>query len=266
MRQIVKLVSATQLSEGPGASAPTLVFLHGFMGGPADYAPMIERLGRRYRCIGVELAGHGKTPLPDTSISLRQLARPLREDVLAPLGRPTLVGYSMGGRLALQCALDYPESVANLVLISTSPGIEDAAQRELRRAQDALRATRICQEFDAFLADWYRLPIFGGLRNTSGFEAMLARRKAQNPAAIARVITELSPGLQPSNWPRLDALRGDAPKTTWLVGADDPKYHQLGQKLAALDHQVRTAAHAAHALHIERPEWCAQQIEMLVES
>src|SRR5690554_87855 len=231
------------------------------MGGPADYAPMVARLGARFRCIAVELAGHGDVALPDAPLTLHSLARQLRDDILKPLKNPTLIGYSMGGRLALQCALDDPQSAAKLVLISTSPGIEDADTRSQRRAQDELRAARIHADFDAFLNDWYRLAIFGRLREDAGFTTMLARRRLQNPTAIARVIAELSPGLQPSNWRRLDALRADTPATLWLMGAEDTKYHALAERLAADGHALCVADRAAHALHLERPAWVAAQIE-----
>lgn len=259
----MKLLRAIQLAEGPGGDAPALVFVHGFMGGPADFMPMVARLDARFRCIAVELAGHGEVALPGAPLTLANLASQLRDEVLKPLKNPVLIGYSMGGRLALQCALDYPESVATLVLISASPGIEDGAARRERRAQDELRAERLCQDFDAFLQDWYRLAIFARLGATPGFAAMLARRRQQNPAALARVITELSPGLQPSNWQRLDVLRAGTPATLWLMGADDAKYHALGERLAADGHAVRVVPNAAHALHIERPDWMARQLKDL---
>ena len=260
----MKLLRAIQVAAGQGDDAPALVFVHGFMGGPADYMPMVARLGARFRCIAVELAGHGDVALPDAPLTLHNLARQLRDDILKPLKNPTLIGYSMGGRLALQCALDHPESLAKLVLISTSPGIEDPEERRARRAQDASRAGRILQDFDAFLEDWYRLGIFGNLGKHPQLPAMLARRRQQSPAAIARVIGELSPGEQPSNWQRLGALLGERPYTTWIVGADDPKYRRLGEELTAQGHTVRVAPNAAHALHIEAPDWLARQLEDVV--
>lgn len=262
----MKLINVSEMSEGPGRDGATLVFVHGFMGGPTDFGPIIDRLGARFRCVCVELAGHGDLGLPGHSLTLKGLADALCEDVLKPLPDPTLIGYSMGGRLALQCALDHPESLANLVLISTSPGIEDRQARRTRRAQDARRAERIRHEFSTFLDDWYRLTIFGNLRRSVGFEAMVARRSQQDPAAIARVITDLSPGCQPSNWPRLGALMTGAPSTTWLVGAEDPKYSRLGEVLAAQGHTVCVGADAAHALHIERPDWVAAQIDSIASA
>jgi 2-succinyl-6-hydroxy-2,4-cyclohexadiene-1-carboxylate synthase len=244
---------------GPGA-APTLVFLHGFMGCASDFDPLIARLKDHYRCIKVELPGHAGAALPPGTLSMPTLADRLREEVLNDLDQPTLVGYSMGGRLALQCALDHPNSVGKLILVSTSPGIEDPEERRVRREQDRLRAERIREDFEAFLRDWYRLPIFGELRESQGFAEMLARRRRQDPEAMARVIVELSPGAQPSNWARLGELLAARPRVLWLVGANDPKYRRLGEELGSRGHDVRQAPKAAHALHVEREEWLAEQI------
>ncbi len=247
--------------------APAVVFLHGFMGSAADFGPVVNklvgrpgnRLGERVRCVRVDLPGHGSAPPAATELSLPALATQLREQVLEPLGRPALVGYSMGGRLALQTALDHPQAVGELVLVSTSPGIADEAARAERRRADRERAARIRADYAAFLDAWYRLPIFGELHNTPGYVAMLDRRRQNDPESMARTIVELSPGRQPSNWNRLDALED----TTWLVGADDPKYAALGDELAAVGHRVIAAADAAHALHVERPDWLTDQIRAI---
>ncbi|MFP4599962.1 MAG: alpha/beta fold hydrolase [Persicimonas sp.] len=246
--------------------APAVVFLHGFMGSAADFAPvvskLVDRMGERLRCVRVDLPGHGSAPLAASTLSMPALATQLRGEVLAPLGRPALVGYSMGGRLALQTALDHPGAVGELVLVSTSPGITDEAARAERRRADRERAARIRADYDAFLDAWYRLPIFGELLEAPGHVAMLDRRRQNDPESMARTIVEFSPGRQPSNWGRLDALEA----ATWLVGADDPKYAALGDDLAAAGHRVIAAADAAHALHVERPDWLVDQIRSIYSS
>lgn len=236
--------------------ARPIVFLHGFMGSAADFSVIAEKLSDRFLCIGVDLPGHGSAALPDAELSMPELAESLRADVLEPLDRPALVGYSMGGRLALQTALDHPDTIEKLVLISTSPGLDDEDARRERRHKDRERAASIRADYDVFLDAWYRLPIFGALRHADRYPDMLERRRQNDPTAMARVICELSPGLQPSNWHKLDRLRD----TTWLVGADDPKYAALGRKLADAGHDVIQADNAAHALHVERPEWLSEQL------
>jgi 2-succinyl-6-hydroxy-2,4-cyclohexadiene-1-carboxylate synthase len=241
------------------------------MGDAADFDAVTAHLNDRFHCVRIDLPGHGAAALrrekipADAGLSLATLAKAFRAQVLDPLvqnklARPTLVGYSMGGRLALQTALDYPEAVGKLVLVSTSPGITDQQARKRRRAKDRVRAASILSDFDGFLDTWYQLPIFGDLSQTPGYAAMLHRRLRNRPEALARIIVELSPGRQPSNWHRLDALQN----TTWIVGADDPKYRTLGQRLQDDGYQVVIQPNAAHALHVEHPEWLARKIAELV--
>lgn len=246
-------------ASGP-MDAPAIVFVHGFMGCARDFEAIAAELDRDFRCVRVDLPGHAGLALPAAPQGMAKLARSLRHEVLDPLAdagaKPSVVGYSMGGRLALQTALDWPDALAQAIFVSTSPGIAQPAARQQRRRQDAERAERIIDDFDGFLDHWYRLAIFGQLRAHEGFEAMLARRLQNRPEDLARVIVDLSPGRQPSHWDRLDRLAN----ARWIVGAEDPKYAALGQELASRGHQVVAAQEAAHAVHVERAAWLAAQI------
>lgn len=229
--------------------ARVVVFLHGFMGCAADFAPVAARVEERFRCVRVDLPGHGEAPRAGAELSLPGLAERLVAEVLEGFDRPTLVGYSMGGRLALQVALDSPDALERLVLISTSPGIEGEEARRERRRVDRKRAEKIRDDYEAFLDNWYRLPIFGDLRQAPGYEAMLERRLRNDPEEMARVIVELSPGRQPSNWGRL----GQLDDATWVVGGEDPKYAAMGGELNEAGRDVVIVDGAAHALHVEEP-------------
>lgn len=246
-------------THGP-SNAPAIVFLHGFMGSGEDFAPIAQRLAPAKRCVCVTLPGHGGLEMPEEPLSLPRLAASLRDIVLEPLERPALVGYSMGGRLALQTALDHPSSTGSVVLLSTSPGIARPDLRAKRRRRDRSRAKEIHEDLSGFLERWYQLPIFGQLPDAHGYSDMLARRLENDPDHLARVIVELSPGRQPSNWPRLDQLDG----AIWIVGAEDPKYAAMGEDLAARGHEVRVAPAAGHALHVEQPDWLAATLAELL--
>src|SRR5262249_60229882 len=95
-------------------------------------------------------------------------------------GRAVYVGYSMGGRLCLRLALDRPELVRGLVLLSASPGIADDAERAARREADEKLARQIEREgVDAFLARWLRQPLFSTLpEDAAGVRARPARATA----------------------------------------------------------------------------------------
>lgn len=243
---------------GP-AEARALVFIHGFMGSGADFEAIAAELGGRFRCVLVDLPGHGRASLPGEPLSMAALAEALCEQVLAPLDDPIVLGYSMGGRLALQASLDHPEFVGQTVLVSTSPGISEPQARQARRRADRRRAARIRDDFDAFLRDWYRLELFGDLCHSASFAATRRRRRRNDADDMARVIVELSPGRQPSNWARV----GELEHVTWLVGDQDVKYLALGDRLRQRGQKVVVCPKAAHSLHLERPAWLADWLRCL---
>src|ERR1700733_566272 len=117
-----------------GGAAETLILLHGFGGTRHAWDRVIAGLDpQRYRPLALDLPGHGE---------LSSYKRPITfagcvEEVLAAAPeRFALCGYSMGGRIAQHVALAAPERLSRLVLVSTSPGIEDPRERALRREAD----------------------------------------------------------------------------------------------------------------------------------
>jgi 2-succinyl-6-hydroxy-2,4-cyclohexadiene-1-carboxylate synthase len=119
--------------------APDVVLLHGFTHTGASWDPVVAALGERYRALAPDIRGHGGA-WNRTPVTLEAVL----EDVaaLAP-ARFILVGYSMGGRIALHAALALPGRIERLVLIGASPGIADPAQRDARRAADEALAGEV---------------------------------------------------------------------------------------------------------------------------
>ncbi len=97
--------STINLKNGPGIP---LVFLHGFLGNSADWEAVLSYLPD-CPCFGVDLPGHGSSPFSTTF------------DFDPPAPKFHLIGYSMGGRLALQYALRYPDRIAGLAIASRTP-------------------------------------------------------------------------------------------------------------------------------------------------
>src|SRR4051812_3449094 len=117
---------------------PDVLCLHGFMGSAADWRDVATAIGDRAFCIAPDLPGHGGSlHLTPEAYTMEGTARA----VICTLDelearRPVIVGYSMGGRLALYLALRYPERCAGLFLESASPGLESAGERAARRVAD----------------------------------------------------------------------------------------------------------------------------------
>ena len=133
-------------------------------------------------------------------------------------GRATYVGYSMGGRLCLQLALDRPELVERLVLISASPGIADDAERAARAASDEELAQQVERDgVDVFLEHWLAQPLFSTVPfERSGFDD---RRAGNTVERLTHQLRVLGQGTQPNNWPRL----GELQMPVWLVAGNSTR-------------------------------------------
>lgn len=236
-------------------AAPTLCFLHGFMGSSADWTPVVERLEEAFQCLTVDLPGHGRSlDQPDRAYSVEGATEAVVEalDAEDVSSSCTLIGYSMGGRIALSLALRAPHRVGRLVLESTSPGLRTATKRAERRAVDADRADRIEADLPAFLANWYRQPLFASLARHGLVEEMVQTRSTNDPQELARALRGMSPGRQGSFWDELDEFDGP---TLILTGALDDKYVDITDEAAPRIDPVRRVVipGAGHNVHAERP-------------
>ncbi len=108
------------LHEGGSVLRPPLVLIHGAGGDHLSWPPEVRRLPD-YRVITLDLPGHGKTEGPGRQ-SVEDYARDVAEFVdVSGFSRAVFVGHAMGGAIALALALDYPDRVAGIGLISTGP-------------------------------------------------------------------------------------------------------------------------------------------------
>lgn len=167
-------------------------------------------------------------------------------------GAGRYVGYSMGGRLCLALALERPDLVESLVLVSASPGIADARERDARRNADEQLAHDVERDgLDAFLERWLAQPMFESLpRDAAGIEA---RRRGSSVERVTHQLRALGQGVQPSYWDRLAGLEMPV---LLVTGAYDRKYRDLAEKMAAAigaNARTVTVPQAGHALHLEQP-------------
>ena len=234
------IVSSLTFEESGPPTAPVVLFLHGFMGSRRDWAAVTAALARTHHCIAVDLPGHGETGDPGgaSQQTASGSAAPLwtPDGCVAALagilaaagvgaGGGSVVGYSLGGRLALQLAIEHPDLVARAVIISASPGIAGEPARQARRDEDEQRAAGLeTRGLEPFLADWYRLPLFAPLREHPRFPAVLERRRRNDPRLLARSLRSLGTGTQRSLWGDLPGLHTPL---LFLAGERDPKFTTL---------------------------------------
>ena len=165
-------------------------------------------------------------------------------------GTGTYVGYSAGGRLCLQLALDRPELVERLVLVSASPGIADPVERAARRDADELLAQEIERDgIGAFLDRWLAQPLFATLPR----DAAALDTRERDPAVLTHALRALGQGAQEPLWDRLPELRVPV---TLVVGSLDEKYTTIARAMARhlSAARVHVIGGAGHALHLEQPE------------
>jgi 2-succinyl-6-hydroxy-2,4-cyclohexadiene-1-carboxylate synthase len=236
--------------------SPAVLFLHGFMGSSADWRGAIEALGDRYFCIAIDLPGHGASlGMPQENYTIEGAARAVI-GILDELERvrTVIAGYSMGGRLALYLALRYPERCAGLLLESASPGLESAGERAARRAADESKACRLeSGDFEAFLLDWYRQPLFASLaRDENLLRRTVEARRRNDPAELARSLRGMGTGSQPSLWGELEGL---AVPALAVAGGLDEKYAGISSRMASINPRIESAIvpGAGHSVHAETP-------------
>ncbi len=236
--------------------APALA-LHGFTGGGADFAPLTEALPE-LTWQTPDLPGHAPDPTAPGAPGddCRPAACIQYLDTLPPTpsGTPAiLLGYSLGGRLALRHALAHPGRWAALVLIATSPGVADPAERAARQAADNRLASDILtQGIPAFLEQWQRRPLIATQARLPADwrAAMQDRRLRLRAAGLAASLRQFGQGAVPPVWDRLPELRLPV---LLVAGAEDPAYVALAEamrdRLPSAD--LLIVPNAGHMAHLE---------------
>ena len=238
-------------------SGPPLLLLHGFIGSGQSWQEVLPLLTAHYTVLRVDLPGHGRTALPDDVLrySMSMVARDLVQLLTHLQMAPAQVwGYSMGARLALILALDYPEAVRCLLLESGSPGLISELERAARRTSDEALAQRIEQHgIEAFVAEWEHLPMWASqVQLPMAQRGQLHERRLQNSIiGLANSLRYMGTGAQPSVWSRLPELRVPV---ALVVGALDSKFVQIAREMqqACPTASLHMIEGAGHAVHLER--------------
>ncbi len=242
------------------ASSPAAVLLHGFTGYGGGWATQAEAFtAAGYRVLAPDLLGHGRSPAPASPgrYGMERAASDLSALLRDITNEPAhLLGYSMGGRLALFFALTYPAQVRSLTLESASPGLATDSERAQRREHDKALADEIERDgIHAFVKAWESLPLWESQRErltTEQRQQLRAQRLRNRPTGLANSLRGIGTGAQPDLRPRLPSL---AVATLLLAGADDPKCVVVNREMAQLTPNARLVvlSNAGHNVHLERP-------------
>ena len=174
-------------------------------------------------------------------------------------GRAVWVGYSMGARLCLRLALDNPSLVDGLVLVSGTPGIRHAGERETRAAEDEARARELERDgVELFLDRWLSQRLFETLPRDA---AMVEDRRRGNTVwRLSHQLRALGQGAQDPLWDRLGEL---SVPVLVVAGGYDRTYSNIARGMAAGIGDNATVAvieRSGHAVHLERPDELAHEL------
>lgn len=204
------------------------------------------------------VALHGFLGLPSDWDFLREGGLALETPPLdgIPAEGDVLLGYSLGGRLALH-ALVGGAKYRRAVIVSAGLGIEGEQERTARRNADYRWAHRFRRDtWDALMLDWNMQPIFGGHRMTRPEESF--RR-----ADLANALRKWSPAVLPPLAPRLHEI---SIPVLWIAGELDAKYVGEGQRAVGLlpNAELWICPGAAHRVPWEQSEAFLRRLQALL--
>ncbi|KAI9169285.1 hypothetical protein LWI28_010195 [Acer negundo] len=271
------LSSFIQVQEiGESTDDNVLLFLHGFLGTGEDWLPIMKAFSGLARCISIDLPGHGGSKIQNCGSKVATQKPTLSIDVVADVlcelikqitpRKVTLVGYSMGARIALYMALKFSYKIEGAVIISGSPGLKDAFARKIRRAEDDSRAySLVTNGLQLFLDNWYAGELWRSLRSHPHFNRIVARRLLHDDLqSLSKVLSDLSIGRQPSLW---EDLKECNTPLLLIVGEKDEKFKSIAQKMCneincgkksritggSEIHEIVEIPNSGHAVHVENP-------------
>lgn len=240
---------------GAGSS---ILLLHGFTGDASAWQNLRLMLEPSHQVIALDILGHGKSDKPASASSYRM--ERVAADVIALLdrlatGKIHLLGYSMGGRLALYLAWRYADRFHSLILESVSPGLRGQQARAERVCRDHQLADQIeAKGIEWFVDFWEGLPLWDTQRALPAavLSAQRRQRLGNDPLGLANSLRGMGNGAQPSLWEELPRL--NLP-TQLIVGELDRKFLRINREMA--DAMPRAAMkvvpNVGHRVHLENP-------------
>lgn len=250
------MIRLDKLADERRESGPTECWLlHGAVGAVSDWRSFASRLGeRRIGSRAVDLWRF----LDCCPMSLDTFGKALDAEASGS-SRPSkvLVGYSMGGRMALHALLEDQHPWQAAVIISAHPGLEDEMERCARRERDAAWASRaLTAPWSEFLAEWQSQPVLAG---TEIRDNASSSRLAQRRREIARSFVDWSLGAQQPLWSRLSEIRIPV---LWVAGEWDETYTLIAQRATSLIPTARLAIapSCGHRVPWLAEDWLVEQI------
>lgn len=248
-------------------SREPLLLLHGFTGTHRTWDALAERLASSRFLIMPDLPGHGRSGVSrsEEAMNVRStsdsVARLLQ---VAGGGRKcAILGYSLGGRIALELASRHKGLLSSLILEGASPGIEEDRERAERRSSDRKLADEIERHGLGWFVDaWEQGPLFASQRELPPevVERIRRDRLSNSALGLAMSLRAAGAGEMASLWGKLEGLKIPV---LIVVGDRDRKYSEVGEEMLTRIPESRLVVveGAGHCPHLERPREFAREVE-----
>jgi 2-succinyl-6-hydroxy-2,4-cyclohexadiene-1-carboxylate synthase len=241
-------------------SGPTILLLHGFTGCKENWTTLVSSLSASFKVITLDLIGHGNTDSPNEvdRYEMKNVCMDIAELLHKfEVEQVHLLGYSMGGRVALAFSLLYPKLVQSLILESSSPGLASAEERKQRREADEHLALHIKQRgVPIFVDRWENISLFESQKKLpiEVQETIRAQRLRNRATGLANSLRGMGTGKQPSYWDKLSTI---SVPVLFICGEWDEKFCRIAElmKKHVPKSSIYKVSDAGHAIHVEQPEF-----------
>ena len=231
--------------------------LHGFLGKPQDWSAFFPDSSLHY-----DLFSAARTPYPANLVEWGDAIN--RDATVTPRPR-ILLGYSLGGRIALHALAQGPELWSAAVIISAHPGLSSASEKKERLKQDEMWARRfVSDDWTKLMQDWNAQSIFAGL-------SQQRVEKEFSRSILSRVLVSCSLGQQQDLRPSIQAHRIPI---LWISGERDAKYRAIADEVVEIRAQGQNGSqtgiysvcipNAGHRVPWDQPKAFRDAIEKFI--
>ena len=240
---------------------PAILMLHGLFGDNTDWDFLIDFLKNNFYIIAVDLPGHGSSSI-QTHTTFKEAIDNLHQELNLSKHQPSIIGYSMGGRIAMGLKCQYPGSYHHLIIESAHFGLV-SEQEKLNRLENDLKLLNNYTELNTFFKYWYGQKIFGELSKHQKYPQVLIKRLNNNIENLKIAINNFSLGKQNFFAEQLNMFNQDI---CYIVGGNDQKYAAYGNGLAnKFNHlQLKIISDASHMAHFEGPSIFAEIVNQFL--
>jgi len=242
--------------ESSGNGLIKICFVHGFTQTGRSWIEAANTIADATNTF-IDAPDHGESQ--GTSLTLQESG-----DAIAKIAHGmVLIGYSMGARMALHAALQHPQRLTGLVLVSGTPGIEDESERAARvQADDELAQHIESVGTSVFIEEWIRQPLFA----ESEFGDDEIQDRCRNTASsLASSLRMCGTGQQEPLWSRIHEI--DIP-VLLVAGARDEKFSAIADRMHQSIPQSTLCilGNAGHNAHLDQPYAFGESVNLWLES